>query len=600
MAYIIVLSLIAIIAGALPQTLFFVLEFVFASAATLAIARRSLPIAIGTAVLAAGTVAYFHHLYLIAFLIVIETICIGLLMRRKINVIAAASMFWSIVTPILFFGIMRSGVHMLLAALIASKYFLNGLINAVIASLVVSGTPLQQMHYTGRKELISLREQVLTLLVGFVLVPGFAFMSIGSYYQASSVDRYAQAQLSLLQGQLTSTINQLHPDLARSRLADVPIRQTANIDGLQRQLHEWVAKASLEAPFLEATFFDIDGMIVASTSANLPVGTSIKGTEYRKIQNNDRLITVLHSNDSDQRQPWRTSFFASSRIADATLPISMVLQLPKAPMIERLYPVFFASVILLIVLTLASLTLADVLSTRLVQPLRYLATLTTHLPERLASGEEPTWPEEHTYEAAILARNLKSMALSLSQSFNRLQNANVDLERLAREDYLTGLANRRHFLNMLEKSISEAESKRDMGFGVLYIDLNGFKRVNDEMGHSAGDILLEAVASRLKRFTREYDMVARLGGDEFAVILPRISKMSEAGNAAQRICSSLADPFTLSGQKVYITAAYGAALFPTDGVDVSTLLKIADARMYANKSAAKSDAKSADHTAQSS
>ena len=138
-----------------------------------------------------------------------------------------------------------------------------------------------------------------------------------------------------------------------------------------------------------------------------------------------------------------------------------------------------------------------------------------------------------------------------------------------------------------------------MGFGVLYIDLNGFKRVNDEMGHSAGDTFAEAVVSRLKRFNREYDIEARLGGDEFAVILPRISKCP-AVNAAQRICYSLADPFTLSGQKDYISAAYGAALFPTDGVDVSTLLKIADARMYANKSAAKSDAKSTDHTAQSS
>ena len=82
----------------------------------------------------------------------------------------------------------------------------------------------------------------------------------------------------------------------------------------------------------------------------------------------------------------------------------MVLQLPKAPMIERPTQYFRISNLQYAYISLT--TLVDVLSTRLVQPLRYLATLTTHLPERLASGEEPTWPEEHTYEAAILARNL--------------------------------------------------------------------------------------------------------------------------------------------------------------------------------------------------
>ena len=163
------------------------------------------------------------------------------------------------------------------------------------------------------------------------------------------------------------------------------------------------------------------------------------------------------------------------------------------------------------------------------------------------------------------------------------------IQRMAHHDSLTGLPNRSLFNDRLDQTISLA--KRDLRqFALLYLDLDKFKPVNDTLGHTAGDELLQAVATRIRQQVRESDTVARIGGDEFTVILPDISRREEAETVAQKIRAALAAPFQLGSRKqgVDIGISIGIAVYPADARDADALVKAADAAMYRAKLAGSS------------
>lgn len=154
------------------------------------------------------------------------------------------------------------------------------------------------------------------------------------------------------------------------------------------------------------------------------------------------------------------------------------------------------------------------------------------------------------------------------------QQANFDL--------LTGLYNRHAFMETLRKQVSAAKRRHEQ-FALLFIDLDGFKPVNDELGHEAGDQLLKEVAERLQAITRGADTVARLGGDEFTVILPDCTNEQTVGDVANKLLRSLGSPYHIMGEEALISASIGVAMFPEHGRLCKKLLKHADMAMYAAK-----------------
>jgi diguanylate cyclase (GGDEF)-like protein len=121
----------------------------------------------------------------------------------------------------------------------------------------------------------------------------------------------------------------------------------------------------------------------------------------------------------------------------------------------------------------------------------------------------------------------------------------------------------------------------------MLLDLDGFKTVNDSLGHDAGDHLLQEVSHRMRQVFREYDVVARLGGDEFAVLISEVENVEQLAVMAQRLLSTLSAPVWLSGEEVSITASIGIALFPDSAESITELLKCADSAMYEVKHAGK-------------
>ncbi len=159
------------------------------------------------------------------------------------------------------------------------------------------------------------------------------------------------------------------------------------------------------------------------------------------------------------------------------------------------------------------------------------------------------------------------------------------IERQACYDNLTDLPNRRLFYAQVRDALAQAKRDRRARelSAILFLDLDNFKRVNDTLGHAAGDLLLKSVASRLKSSVRESDTVARLGGDEFTVILRRLSSVQAAGVITQNILNNLSKPYNLDGHEMVVTPSIGISVYPLDAEDEGSLLKNADAAMYQAK-----------------
>jgi diguanylate cyclase (GGDEF)-like protein/PAS domain S-box-containing protein len=162
------------------------------------------------------------------------------------------------------------------------------------------------------------------------------------------------------------------------------------------------------------------------------------------------------------------------------------------------------------------------------------------------------------------------------------KNTEAALQRMAQFDAVTGLANRNLLHERLEQAIAQSQ-RRGNGAGVLFVDLDRFKLVNDTHGHHVGDELLVQVGKSLRDCVRRDDTVARMGGDEFAVVIADLARPDDAAIVAQKILDSFTAPFSLGGHETYITASIGVATCPNDGDNAEVLLKCADAAMYRAK-----------------
>ncbi|HUQ73353.1 MAG TPA: EAL domain-containing protein, partial [Burkholderiales bacterium] len=178
-------------------------------------------------------------------------------------------------------------------------------------------------------------------------------------------------------------------------------------------------------------------------------------------------------------------------------------------------------------------------------------------------------------------RFLGAAASMVSAALHRL-DSEARLAYLAQFDPLTGLPNRTLLADRFSLMIVQAR-RRGVSLGVLFIDLDDFKIVNDTAGHAAGDELLKEMASRLQSSLRDGDTVARISGDEFAVILGDLARPDDAALVAQKILERVAAPVAVHGQEVVVTASVGIATFPADGDNAETLLGAADAAMYRAK-----------------
>jgi diguanylate cyclase (GGDEF)-like protein len=183
---------------------------------------------------------------------------------------------------------------------------------------------------------------------------------------------------------------------------------------------------------------------------------------------------------------------------------------------------------------------------------------------------------------AELSASLDQAAEHIETQVERLRTSEEQIRKMAYHDPLTELPNRRLFQELLDRELAQARRSRTV-LGVVILDLDNFKDVNDSLGHALGDLLLIQVAHRLQQIIREADLVARLGGDEFALLLPGAKRPEDLLAVVQRVLSACRKPFRLDFREVLTSVSIGVSFFPQDGAGPETLIRNADSALYQSK-----------------
>ena len=200
--------------------------------------------------------------------------------------------------------------------------------------------------------------------------------------------------------------------------------------------------------------------------------------------------------------------------------------------------------------------------------------------DRRKDGETyPTWV---SISAVKDADDKVTHYFSIFSDITERKRAEERIHYLAYYDALTDLPNRALFYKLVDQALNEAKRNRQHG-AILFIDLNRFKPINDSLGHGVGDQLLQQIGVRLREALRSEDVVARLGGDEFVVALFDIARREHAATVAQKILASFEAPFVIDQHELKVGAAVGISVYPQDGADTETLLRLSDIAMYRAK-----------------
>jgi diguanylate cyclase (GGDEF)-like protein/PAS domain S-box-containing protein len=180
--------------------------------------------------------------------------------------------------------------------------------------------------------------------------------------------------------------------------------------------------------------------------------------------------------------------------------------------------------------------------------------------------------------------------VAIKQDITQRKAAERQVEFLAYYDALTGLPNRTLLQDRLARALAVARRRKEK-LALLFLDLDGFKNINDSLGHSVGDLVLQEVSGRLKKWGREQDTVARVGGDEFIIVLSGVKDISDAAVATERLMDAMTAVLNVQGRSLNIGCSIGISIFPEDGADSETLIKNADAAMYSAKTNGRNDFK---------
>jgi diguanylate cyclase (GGDEF)-like protein len=291
--------------------------------------------------------------------------------------------------------------------------------------------------------------------------------------------------------------------------------------------------------------------------------TDLDGTRIYPLQEitlppNENLVVLQHS----------IQFFGT--------PVATLLLNTDMSSIHRQHDSFARqSGTLIVVLLIVAVTISIILQERLItRPMRSLVVAS----QKMADGDfDAHLPIAGTDEVGQLIRSFGTMR-------EEVNNYQIKLHNLAHYDILTGLPNRMMFFDRLEHAIAQAHRSKGV-IGLLFLDLDKFKAINDTLGHPTGDAVLVSVAKRLIATMREGDTIARLGGDEFTVIVEGVEHANEVETAAQRIISAFNHSVQAGDQQIQVKMSIGVTIYPKDTTEISTLIQNADIAMYQAKDA---------------
>ncbi|MWV12163.1 diguanylate cyclase [Pseudomonas sp. R-28-1W-6] len=299
------------------------------------------------------------------------------------------------------------------------------------------------------------------------------------------------------------------------------------------------------------------------------------------LADNGRDKLVTRSAERAQREPLVAAFVRLSvNPQSAERFVILGLGLPQSHVLAEASGLGQRIAQVVLLFSLLALLVAVFASRAMTSPLKLMNQAVQRFSRERRISELPRRQDE----LGQLAHSFRQMQEEILSHLDELTRSRSALEHLARHDPLTGLPNRRVFFERLEHAL--ATSRRSgKQLAVLFVDLDHFKQLNDSLGHSLGDHVLQAVANLLRSATRESDTVARLGGDEFVILFEAVEDPQQIVAILEKLHDRFQLPMLIDGHEVRVQASMGVSLFPRDGDDIEALVQQADRAMYAAKNA---------------
>jgi diguanylate cyclase (GGDEF)-like protein len=416
-------------------------------------------------------------------------------------------------------------------------------------------------------------------LVRYFFLLSFILMVMAAGALTTYLRQYSSAELIALEGSRALSLAQVFENSLWKNFRPLT-EASGNADSLRQQaaqsgLREMVVRLMLGTDVIKLKVYALDGRTVFSTDAS-QVGEDKSGNGgFKAAVAGEAISELTHRNSFDafeQKIEDRDVISTYVPVHGTNDRIEGVLEIyvDATPFVQA-----SAAQLRWLVMTIFGLMTCLFLAQLLVvrRAGKILDTQAAQLEE--ANRELDRRVEERT-------RALGDANLQLESEIQERRSAEERLDHLAHHDPLTGLPNRLMFIERLRSSLARS-ARHGHRLAVLFIDLDRFKDVNDTLGHFTGDQLLVAVTTRLTACVRQGDTLARLGGDEFICILEEVEEPSAAHTTAEKLLALFRDPFSISGNELYLSASIGISFAPNDGNDVETLVRNADIAMYQAK-----------------
>jgi diguanylate cyclase len=490
----------------------------------------------------------------------LELLAVAWYMRafRSRSLVAGDLAFWLMIgLPVLvtvyslYFQTIDKNLYFVLLVLLT-----NSLFNALLAELAITYSPK-----TGS---VQLGTMLFHLTVMGIIAALFWSLLSSSRATESSIFTYLSQEAQIT----TDSAKRLYDSLSQESLRGFKLGSMFEVNRMRSLLDVIAIDSGAEA----YRVVDWDGQtIVSSGDSHEDPSHWMRSMEWKSGS------TALYMN----LPPKSWTQFANSRWMESSIiyireldPFVIYLSYPSSKYQDELYNSYESQVQGILMLAVMLILFALALYRAFIQTVKRLIHMTKDMPARMYRGETIVWPETRITEVHLLSRNFQQIT-------GRLDEMLKEAQQLANHDMLTGLSNRRSFVEYLERKTEEAAAGRG-SLAVMFIDLDRFKQINDSLGHDVGDKLLIKVAGRLKKVVGSDGFVARLGGDEFVIVLT-MTLEEKTVQVADQVLRVLEKPFFVDTHELFISASIGISVFPQHGETVTEVIKFADTAMYQAK-----------------
>ncbi|MFD0959180.1 putative bifunctional diguanylate cyclase/phosphodiesterase [Paenibacillus chungangensis] len=537
--------------------------------------RGGLPIAF--AVHAVGVFLLKEPLFLLVGLL--EIVVIGLLLRKLHDrLFYCALLFWLPLGMLILylFLLMQEGASMNDALLICCIVTVNSIANALFAEIIDQCWPIRHQirPSSGETEqsVLSLRKYLLYFTIGIVMILFLLNIFVNSVSSFKEIHIYTKE----LAVQAAHAVEQ-------ERLRD----EAQQLERLQQLLGRY------DTDMYVVIILDSNRRIIASSDSEAAdhIRYLADASSYMKLSDHYYLTRHKQRFSIWESYIWHNESFIYVKPIEGIG--ELIVAIPLGNYREHLFNKYLYHFAYLFGFTLAAALVALLINRLIVRDLNRLAQSTTNLPHRLKQQHIVELPVSRIKEIDDLITNIRLMSGSLLQLFQEsqsnaerlaaqaqlLRQSEERLHQLAYYDSLTGLPNRLHFSQQFSELIALSRPDNSQGLAVLLIDINRFKQINDTLGHSAGDRLLQQVGARMDLLSCKTSSLFRLGGDEF-VFLCSYTQHDQLTRLAQSICHMLEEPFLMDDLPLFLTVSIGISIYPHDGPDTESVLSNADIAMY--------------------